>query len=415
LRHYSIICALFFIFPLFLGTTWAEQKTLREITLEDAIQLFLTKNPELAKKQLEIEKARGHEISAGLWANPDFSFYREDLENGSKEYSENVFSMDYSFDFSGQRRLRKRVAQSARNVADSHFEYEKNTMIFEVKRLYIMAALTKKKLELLERTEEVFRKAVLTGENRFKEGAISGIDHLRLQIEWTHYKNELSNARIGYERLKRQLIVVINPLEPDIDYEPIDDLAHVSFNATFEQLLEIAKKNRSDLKRAEHLLKGSQGALQLIERERFPLFQFTGGYKTQSDDLKGPIFGVSFSLPLFNRNQGKIITQQIELLQLKKEKTILEKLVEQEISELLRRIEIMESQLEHDRELLPRVEKILDISQFAYEEGQISLLELLDAARSYYELKRAHNQLLANHQMTYFEMEKSISASLSIN
>ncbi|MFQ6094418.1 MAG: TolC family protein [bacterium] len=414
MKRYLISCLLLSLCFFLLQTMQIKaQERIQEITLDEAIQLLLTNNLELQENKLEIEKARGHRTTASLWSNPTFSFYREDLSTGSLDYAEVIFGLDYQFDLSGQRGLRKRAAQFALSAAGSQFDHEQNMMIFEVKRVYLMTVFAKKRLVLLKQTAEVFKKAALTGTDRFEEGDISGFDHIRLRVERTRYQSELAYAQIEYDNVKRELGVLIGPPDVTVEYEPREGLTYLPLHLTLEQLLNKARQHRPDLKRIEHLLRSSRETLRLTKRERYPLFNLSAGYKRQRDDFKGPVFGVNLSLPLFDRNQGRVTTNRAELLQQQRRRTYLEKQTEMEVVNAFTKVQRLDSQLKRlDEELLLDAEQILEIAQFSYKEGHMSLLELLDAARSHYESQLAYYQLLSNYRLALFELEKATGTTL---
>jgi len=54
---------------------------------------------------------------------------------------------------------------------------------------------------------------------------------------------------------------------------------------------------------------------------------------------------------------------------------------------------------------------LLEIAQFSYAEGEMSLLELLDGVRAYSESFYAGNDLLLKYQLSIFELEKAAATA----
>ncbi len=58
-------------------------------------------------------------------------------------------------------------------------------------------------------------------------------------------------------------------------------------------------------------------------------------------------------------------------------------------------------------------EQLLEVAQFSYSEGEMSLVELLDGVRAYSESFQTKNDLLLKHQLSIFELEKATATSIT--
>ncbi len=58
-------------------------------------------------------------------------------------------------------------------------------------------------------------------------------------------------------------------------------------------------------------------------------------------------------------------------------------------------------------------EQLLEIAQFSYAEGEMSLLELLDGVRAYSESFQTKNDLFLKYQLSIFELEKAVTTSIT--
>jgi cobalt-zinc-cadmium efflux system outer membrane protein len=57
---------------------------------------------------------------------------------------------------------------------------------------------------------------------------------------------------------------------------------------------------------------------------------------------------------------------------------------------------------------LADVDDLLDVALLSYAEGELSLLEVLDAARAYSEAGVTKTRLRAAHWIAYFDLERAV-------
>ncbi|MEE9169300.1 MAG: TolC family protein, partial [bacterium] len=91
---------------------------------------------------------------------------------------------------------------------------------------------------------------------------------------------------------------------------------------------------------------------------------------------------------------------------------LLEKRVELEVRQAYETYQLYHQQVEQFLDQsVPPPEQLLEIAQFSYAEGEMSLLELLDGVRAYSESFQARNDLLLKYQLSIFELEKATAKS----
>ncbi len=183
---------------------------------------------------------------------------------------------------------------------------------------------------------------------------------------------------------------------------------------TLDELTALALQNRPDQQAAKAYLDVREAALKSAKRGGLPDISVGVGYKRQFDDLNGPVAEVRFELPVFNRNQGTIQSSRATIDQQNLTVELLEKQITLEVQKADNRYSLYHDMLElFSSDISPLPERILEIAQFSYSEGEMSLIELLDAVRAYTEAFQTKNDLTLKYYLSIFELESVTATSLS--
>ena len=147
--------------------------------------------------------------------------------------------------------------------------------------------------------------------------------------------------------------------------------------------------------------------------QRLPAASVSGGYKKQADDFKGAVIQVNLGFPLFDRNQGEVRSARAVHEQQATATALLEKQAALEVRQAYDRYRLYRELLEARTGEQPRPGGVLQIAQYSYAEGEMSLIELLDGVRAYSEAFQTQFDLLLKYQLSIFELEKAAATSLA--
>jgi len=118
-----------------------------------------------------------------------------------------------------------------------------------------------------------------------------------------------------------------------------------------------------------------------------------------------------FDLPIFNRNQGEIARTRYALTQAQESQLSASDAV---LSDVANAYEALRSNEEivqlYTSEYLKQAQDSRDISEYAYKAGAASLLDFLDAERSYRAAQLAYRQALASYMTALEQMKQAVGA-----
>ena len=182
-----------------------------------------------------------------------------------------------------------------------------------------------------------------------------------------------------------------------------------------QEALQMALRQRPELRRWQSAVEAQRAARRAAQREAWPDPSVTAGYKRQSDGFEGVFLGVGIPLPLFDRNRGaaKAEAERLDAAQTQ------QALARREIRNEVRRAHgayasaRRQTQLVGD-DLLRGTGDLLRIAQASYDEGEMSLVELLDAADAYRDARLTSIDLRADLWSRYFQLLRAMGQPLDL-
>ncbi|MEW5744210.1 MAG: TolC family protein [Nitrospirota bacterium] len=380
------------------------------MSLEDAEKLFLENNLELKAHKAELGKYDAGVIEAGLLPNPSFNYSLESVENGDRE-TEEVYSISQPVDIVRKRGLRTDVARKRRDARHLLFEQETLNALTELKQTYYRILYLRENETSLKGILDTFSDVRQKTEERLKAGDVAEVELLRLSNESKRFLRALERLTSEINAETGKLALMLNISMGDIVLK--DSLAPAPLGYSRDELIAKAMEKRGDVRAASAQIDAAGNALTLSKREAVGPVEVAAGYKRRTGGFNGFAFGVSVPLPFFNRNQGGIAAAKAEL---EAERLNLEQLKKKAASEVATRADRAAFNADRVAQLsgqLTTANEITNSIRAAYDEGEASLIELLDAVRSERELLMERNEAVYDYWTTLFELEKATGMKLT--
>jgi len=142
---------------------------------------------------------------------------------------------------------------------------------------------------------------------------------------------------------------------------------------------------------------------------RYPDVTVTGGYKRQSDGFDGFFLGASLPVPVFDQRDGDVEAAEARVRTATTQLALTQRTVANDVRRTFstylsvsKRVALIRDQL------LSGLDDLLRIARVSYGEGEMSLLELLDAADAYRESQIAISDLTSEIWVRYYDLERAI-------
>jgi cobalt-zinc-cadmium efflux system outer membrane protein len=384
------------------GNLWA-QDTIR-INIREAENLFLQKNLSLIAEKMNISIADAEITQAKMWENPTLSI--SDVNLWATEYQRNAlqdavpnapnytqFSVELSqlITTAGKRRKNVAVQKVSKEIATQQFSETLRGLKTELRKSINEIIYFQKYETVLAEQVEVLAKLINAYEKQVRDGNLSKAELLRLQLSSLEIENELQQLRIELNsQLKTLKSLLYLPPTANVIIVSDADYKNTILPALHDMYL-LATDNRPDIQLQKLQTDFFAKTLQLEKAQRIPDITVSANYDRYAGLWKNYIgFGVSFSLPFFNRNQGNIKMARLGMEQSK----YLEQQVQNDVfNEISEAYSNYEQSLKFYRKmlnnaLLAELDKMLDVYAKNLLNRNISMLEFIDFMESYQKSKQ---------------------------
>ena len=397
-------------------TVTGAQETMTRVSLDEALRLFSENNLELRLARSRAAEAQGLARQARAFPNPIAALTREPLSRGDQNYTETYLNLSQRFEVSGERGARGEAADWLLVAAEALVRADSARLAFAVKRAFVEAEMAEDHLAVTGQAAEVFRRGERTAAVREAEGDISVYDLQRLRIERVRYENLMAEADLAASAARRRLALLILPdtggfsetATPEIGpgersetspTEPVLDLAFEAFGR--------AVSRRPEVEAADAEVLAAQANDRVARAVRIPDITATGGYKRRSDGFGGAFLGLSVPIPLFDRRSGEIEAAGARVRTTEERRMLTRRRIEADLRNAIdsyRSLKDRSAFLEGNRLGSPN---ILEIAQVAYDAGEMTLVELLDAAEALRDARMAESRLGAELWIAFYDLERA--------
>ncbi len=389
------------------------QNTTR-ISLDQAIDLALAHNHSLKAARTLILQNQAQEITANLRPNPTLGVDSQFLpffspQDFSGENLNNVQQFDvglgYLFERGHKRQRRLQAARDLTAVTRAQVADAERTLAFNVGQQFVGVLLAESTLQFALDALKGFQQTVDIGEAQLKAGFIGEGDYLKIKLQLLQFQTDVSSARLA----RKQALVGLrgflgyNAVSADLDV--VGDLAFQPLKGNLEDLQARALRERPDFRAAELGIAAAQSQILLAKANAKVDVNGTYDFSHVSGESTASLFA-SFELPFFNRNQGEIARTGYALTQAQEQQQSASDTVLSDVANAFEAVSSNEEVVQlYTSGYLKQARDSRDISEYAYKRGATSLLDYLDAERSYRSVQLAYRQALASY-MTALEQLK---------
>ncbi len=386
------------------------------LTLDDAVEIAMNNNPLIKSKKHNIGIYAGRVKQAGLLPNPEIEFFTQETptNNIGFDQSQNSVALLQKLETGGKRKLRVKAAEKEKKVIEMDLQTTIADITAKVKKSFFNVLTKQEELKFAEETLEIAKSLMSISSQRFEIGDIARIDVLKAEIELSNAKMRVQNAERKYLNSAKMLQTVMGV--PDIDLNnlfPISTADTPSLN--LDNLNNLLLNNHPALKARKKVVDLSVIKITEAKRMAIPDINATIGYKRLSaTDINTIQAGIAFPLPIFNRNQGKIIEARALS---HKAKDDVEVVRNQLLLQLSNAFSLYTSTREQVRfftnTIIPQAEESLKIARQGYKQGEFDYLEVLDAQRTLANTRISYLKILNELFSSITDIEKFVGVKIS--
>lgn len=383
----------------------------------------LERNPSIIAARDRWKSAQAIIGARRAFPDPHFSYgyFIESVETrvGPQEH---ILSAKQTFPFYGKRNLRADIAAKEAENLKQVYESMKREIIRQVRKtfydlFYIVTLIdiTHREKTLLERFEQIARTKYETG-----RGLQQNIIKVHVEI------SKLNERLLNLQKQKQTSEAMMNTLLNRPPAEPLakpkqPDLMKISFG--LEELLELAKGNRPELKAAEALIEKGESAYNLAKKDHYPDLTVGVNYIEVGDrpgyveDEGKDAFNVmlSINVPIWWKKLSSQAQSALETIAAHKShyhnmlnRTLFE------VKDNFFKIQTARDTIElYENALIPQAKQSMESAEAGYITGIVSFLDLLDAERVLLNVQFGYWQAYTQYLEHVNDLERAVGIELT--
>jgi cobalt-zinc-cadmium efflux system outer membrane protein len=401
--------------------THASQATTR-ITLDQAIDLALAHNHALQATRTTILQNEAQEITANLRPNPTLGldtqfvpfFSPQDFSGENLDQTEQFdIGISYLFERGHKRQRRLQAARDQTAVTRAQVADAERTLAFNVGQQFVSVLLAESTLQFALEDLKGFQQTVDISELQLKAGYIGEGDYLKIKLQLLQFQTDVSSARLAKVQALVGLHQYLSYSAIPSDFDVEGDLGYQPLKGNLEDLQARALRERADYRAAQLGITAAQSQILLAKANAKVDVNGTYDFDHVSGENTASIFA-NFELPIFNRNQGEIARTMHALTQAQEQQLSASDTVLSDVSNAYESVRSNEEVVQlYTSGYIKQAQDSRDISEYAYKRGAASLLDYLDAERSYRSVELAYRQALAAY-MTALEQLKEAEGTRNL-
>ena len=405
-----------------LATGAHAQDSASPLTLRQAIDAALSGNPELAVFAFEFRAEDARTQQASLRPAPELS---TDIENilGSGEASgtnsaEFTLALSQVIELGGKRDARVSVAQARRSAIEVDRQIRQLDVLAEVTRRYIAVGSLQEHVRLAGIGRALAQKTIAGAEKRVNAAKSPHVELDRAHIALDRARLVEQRTAAQLEAARKQLAATWGESTPIIDGRPfgevVADLYKLQSVDDFQELLARLDANTDFLRFASEA-RVRDAELRLATTLRKPDVTLGGGMR-RLEATQDQAFVASISMPLFSGRratsviaESRAVRERVDVdrqIAAIKAKTTLYELHSELGLAVLEARTLM-------NDTLPRSREALTETEYAYERGRYSYLELVDAQREYLSVESELIDAATAAHLMRAEIERLTNAPLA--
>lgn len=394
-----------------------------QLTLAAARQAAQRASPELRAAREAVTAATARTRQAGALINPTLTYGREQTSRAGQTNAQDIAQVEQRLEVGGQRGARREVARFRVEGAEARLAAVAAEVHFSVTRAFVLAVAAEQRVRLAEQATSSFAEAQRVSDQRLAAGDVSGYVARRLRLEGARVAAARAAAVLDRHAARTALASLMGHSAAWADSlalptelpDAVGDLPGFSLDALLAR-----SAGRPELRVVALDAETAMAEARLAARERIPTPTFSAGYKGErvadstrgsQPGFRGIVAGLSIPLPLFDRRAGAIEAAEADARRVRAEGDVVRRRVDREVADAL---DALRAALAQRAALAPHLgdEARLAVRavQVAYAEGEITLVEWLDAIRAYLDAESTYVMLQAEVAVRRAALARAVGA-----
>ncbi len=375
-------------------------------TLRQVVDIALQRNPDIRQARLRVDSAHGERRIARALPNPVYAGIP------STPYQ---YSVALPIDLSPERLYRTRAAKQGEDATAFDQRDVVRQVLFGVRQAFYDLLLADAQRQIALEQRDIFRQLLSADSVRLRAGDLPQRDLVQSELEFARAESNLTRAEAAARASRLVLQALMGVSQPDTAFTVTGQLQSAPELAVpIDSLLPLAFATRPDMAGARERVDQSRSLQGLAVAGLFPVPVVSVVY--QNAPFESGLryaFGIALPVPLFYWNGGErqranagVAGAEVALQRVRVQ-------LEADVAVALGNFRAARVLAErYQGGLLDKATAALQTSRFAYQQGAISLLELLDAIRTYGETRTEYYGAVHDYWLAAYALSRAVGTEV---
>jgi cobalt-zinc-cadmium efflux system outer membrane protein len=395
-------------------TGYAQEK--RVLTFNDYLNKVKNSNISYLAEKYNVDIAEANVKAAKVFPDPELSAGYANNQNWNLQMGYGVdVALNYTLELGGKRKARIRLAQSEKEMTGALLEIYFRNLRTDATLAYLTALKQRKLYEIQKSSYKQMLELAHADSVRFRLGSIMEVDARQSKLEAATRLNDVYASEGELQDVLLQLLLFQGDKNMELPDSISGELFYLKREFNLPGLITTAQNNRADLQAALKSKEVSHNNLRLVKANRAIDLGLSigGGYSSEvrneiapAPAFKGITAGISIPLKFSNTNKGELRAAQMAAQQNEMQYQAIELQIASEVAQAHNKYQIACRQVEQfNTGLLNEAEAIFKKKVYSYERGETSILELLNAQRTYNDVQINYCETLYKCAVALVELE----------
>ncbi|AZA48666.1 TolC family protein [Chryseobacterium carnipullorum] len=372
------------------------------------------KNLNYAAQKYNVSMTEASILTAGLFPDPQLEM--ETSDNGvSKKMGYTIgTSVNWTLELGQKRKARIETAKNQAEYSKLQLQDFLRNLIADASVGYIEALKTKALVDIQKDSYLSMHQLATSDSIRYRLGAISQVTSRQSKLEASSLLNDLYKAESISRQSFSALFIFLGTDQQEKEISGNLKAFNRDFNS--EDLILEAVNTRSDLLASKQNIHTAASLIKLEKANRIIDLGLSVGaeHSTWATNEIAPSpavnaikLGASIPLKFSNRRNADLKIAEIGRKQAETEYKQIENSIRTEVMQAYYQYQATQKQLKQfDNGMLSEAKSILDGIIYSYQRGESSILEVLNAQRTYNDIRQRYIETLADNAVALIELER---------
>ncbi|QBJ86541.1 TolC family protein [Chryseobacterium gleum] len=391
----------------------AQEKEL--LSFGEYLSLVGSKNLGYASQKYNVSMAEAAIRTANMFPDPQLEM--ETTNNGVNQNMGYVYgaSIGWTLELGGKRKARVNLARNQSELSKLQLQDFFRNLRADASLGYINALKSKALLEVQQDSYKNMQQLAKSDSIRYRLGTISLVTSKQSKLEAASLLNEVYQAESEEQQALTSLSVFLGDSKI-MDREVTGDLNAFNRDFSIDDLILQALNERADLLAARQNTEVTRSLISLEKANRVIDLGISAGAERHTEAINeiapSPTvnavkMGISIPLKFSNKRNAGVKIAEMASSQAEIEYKQTEQAIRTEVMQAYQQYVATQKQLrQFHNGMLAEAQTILEGIIYSYKRGESSILEVLNAQRTYNNVRKDYYQVLADNASALIELER---------